>query len=192
MRRALDRLYRASLLGAAGALVAILLIVLTQVAFNVLDRVLQWSGSTPVGWLIPSYAEICGYLLGTASFLALAGSFRAAAHIRVTLFLRRAPPPPLRRRLELACLSLALAVGVYFLFFFGRLTWQSIRFGDLSTGLLPIPLWLPQSLMTLGLAVLVLALADELLRLARGREPAYLAAEAAASLAASERAGDEL
>jgi len=189
MRPLLDRLYRLSLLTAAAALVAILLIVLTQVLFNLLDRALQWAGATPVGLLVPSYAEICGYLLGAASFLALAGSFRGGAQIRVTLFLRRASPR-LRPALELGCLLLALAVAVYFTFFLARLTWQSARFGDLSTGLLAIPLWLPQAVMTLGLAILAVALADESASLLRGRRPDYLAAEE--RLAAVERAGEEL
>lgn len=191
MRRALDRLYRASLLAAAGSLVAILLIVLVQVAFNLLDRVLQLAGATPIGLLVPSYAEICGYLLAAASFLALGGSFRAAAHIRVTLFLNRMPSR-LRVLADGLSLALAFAACCYFAFFLGRLTWQSMRFGDLSPGLLPIPIWIPQTVMTLGLVVLAIALADELWAALRGRMPAYRKAELTAEVESVQRAAEEV
>lgn len=191
LRRGLDRLYRLSLVAAALALLAILVIVLVQVAFNLLDRALQLSGAVPVGLLIPSYAEIAGYLLAAASFLALAGSFRAGAHIRVNLLLRRLPAG-LRHWFELGCLTLALAVALLFLWFFGHLAWGSFRFGDVSPGLIAIPLWLPQAVMTLGLLVFAIALADEWWSAWRRRQPTYLAAEAAAEAALLERAANEL
>lgn len=182
MRRALDALYRLSLAAAATCLLLILAIVLTQVAFNVVDRVQQWSGRQPLGLLIPSYAEIAGYLLAAASFLALAGAFRDAAHIRVTLFLGRLRAGA-RRPVETAVLALALAASIYLAFFLGRLTWQSYRFGDLSAGLLPIPLWLPQAVMCLGVTVLAVAILDDLLRALAGRTSAYLEAERRAEVA---------
>jgi TRAP-type C4-dicarboxylate transport system permease small subunit len=182
MRRLLDGLYRSSLGAAALSLVLILAIVLAQVAFNLLDRILQWSGSQPLGLLIPSYAEISGYLLAAASFLALGGAFRDAAHIRVTLILSRLDRAT-RRPVELAALALALAVTLYLAFFLGRLTWQSLSYGDLSPGLLPIPLWLPQSVMCLGVAVLAVAVADDLVRALSGRVPVHLGAEQRAEAA---------
>lgn len=191
MRRCLDRLYRASLLAAALALVTILVIVLVQVGFNLVDRALQVGGATPVGLMIPSYAEICGYLLAAASFLALGGSFRAGAHIRVNLLLRRLPPR-LRRGFECGCLLLALAVALLFVWFFARQTWNAQRFGDVSPGLIAVPLWLPQAAMTLGLLVFAVALADECWAALRRGDPAYLRAERAAEAALLERAAGEL
>ncbi|HKY94728.1 MAG TPA: TRAP transporter small permease subunit [Kiloniellales bacterium] len=182
MRRLLDGLYRLSLGAAALSLVLILAIVLTQVAFSLLDRVLQWSGAQPLGLLIPSYAEISGYLLAAASFLALGGAFRDAAHIRVTLILSRLDRAS-RRPVEIAVLALALAVTLYLAFFLGRLTWQSFTYGDLSPGLLPIPLWLPQSVMCLGVGVLAVALLDDLLRTLGGGSPVHLEAEQRALVA---------
>ena len=43
MRPFLDALYRVSLAAAALCLLLILMIVLTQVAFNLLDRAMQWT-----------------------------------------------------------------------------------------------------------------------------------------------------
>lgn len=191
LRRGLDRLYRLSLVAAALSLLTILVIVLVQVAFNLVDRALQLGGAVPVGLMIPSYAEIAGYLLAAASFLALAGSFRAGAHIRVNLLLRRLPAG-LRHWMELGCLSLALVVALLFVWFFARLAWGSFRFGDVSPGLMAIPLWLPQAAMTLGLAVFLVALLDEWWTAWRRRLPSYRLAEAAAEAALLERAGGEL
>jgi TRAP-type C4-dicarboxylate transport system permease small subunit len=191
MRRFLDGLYRLSLGAAALCLLLILLVVLIQVVFNLVDRAMQWGGAQPLGLLIPSYAEISGYLLAAASFLALAGSFRQAAHIRVTLFLGRFAAP-LRQAVEATLLGLALAVTLYLAFFLGRLTWQSISYGDLSPGLLPIPLWLPQSVMCLGVAILAVAILDDWLEALRGRKPAYRVAEERAEAAfLGEGAGGE-
>jgi TRAP-type C4-dicarboxylate transport system permease small subunit len=189
MRRFLDGLYRLSLAAAALCLVLILLIVLIQVIFNLVDRVMQWNGAVPLGLLIPSYAEISGYLLAAASFLALAGAFRKAAHIRVTLFLRRFSPP-WRRAAEATALGLAFAVALYLAFFLGRLTWQSLSYGDLSPGLLPIPLWLPQSVMCLGVVMLAVAVLDDWLAALRGRDPAYRLAEVEAEAAFAREGGE--
>ncbi len=191
MRRCLDSLYRASLVAAALSLLLILGIVLLQVIFNLIDRVMQLSGSTPIGLLIPSYADFAGYLLAAASFLALGGSFRAGAHIRVNMLLRRLPDGA-RRWAELGCLSMALVVACTATWFFGKLTWGSWRFGDVSPGLVAIPIWLPQSVMTLGLLIFTIAVADEWYCAWRRHQPAYQLAEAAAEQALLERAGGEL
>jgi TRAP-type C4-dicarboxylate transport system permease small subunit len=56
---------------------------------------------------------------------------------------------------------------------------ESLEFHDVSSGIVPVPLWLPQSVMALGLSVLTLAFADELWQLLRGRPTSYAEAEAA-------------
>ena len=56
---------------------------------------------------------------------------------------------------------------------------DSVAFGSVSYGVVRVPLWLPQGAMTAGLALLLLALLDELVMLLRGDAPAYAAAEAA-------------
>ena len=38
---------------------------------------------------------------------------------------------------------------------------------------MPIPLWIPQSAMALGLAVLLLAMVDDLVAVLRGVQPSY-------------------
>lgn len=172
MRRALDLLYRASGALAAAFLVAICAIVLLQVGANVVDRLIAWAGGTPPGLLIPSYAEFAGFFLAASSFLALAYALRAGAHIRVVLLIEHLPEGR-RRAFELWCLLVAAALSGYFTFYLLRLVLESIEFGDVSPGMVPVPLWLPQSAMALGLVVLTIALVDELVAVLRGRPPSY-------------------
>jgi len=178
MRRVLDGLYSISGAVAALCLVLILILVLVQVAFNTIDRVLQVTTGSPIGLLIPSYATFSGYFLVGATFFALASTFNAGGHIRVTLALHRLPPA-LRRVFEIAVTAAATAISGYFAWYAANLTWQSWRFGDVATGLIPIPIWMPQSAMSVGAAILVVACLDALLQHLVGREPAYLAAERA-------------
>jgi len=177
MRRFLDRIYDASGALAAGFLVAICVVVLLQVGCNMVDALIKFSGGTPLGLTIPSYAEIAGFFLAAASFLALASSLRAGAHIRVMVVLDRLPAGA-RRAAEFWSVGAAAAVSGYFAWYTIELVAESLEYNDLSPGIVPVPLWIPQASMALGLVLLTLALADEFVALARGREPAYARAQA--------------
>jgi TRAP-type C4-dicarboxylate transport system permease small subunit len=172
MRRALDLLYLASGWIAAGFLLAIFLVVLGQVLLNLANTLVSWATGTSSGLLIPSYAEFAGYFLASASFFALAYTLKHGAHIRVTLAIQQLPSG-LRRLVEVWCCTVAALLSGYFAYWAGHLTWESWRFGDVSYGLIAIPLWLPQTALTLGAGVLTIALLDELQRVARGLPPAY-------------------
>ena len=50
---------------------------------------------------------------------------------------------------------------------------ESHEFGDKSSGMVSVPLWIPQIPVALGLAILSIALADELVALLRGRPPSW-------------------
>ncbi len=170
MRRALDRLYALS--GALGAafLVAICLIVLAQVGCNAIDAAIQLFGGEPIGLVIPSYAEFAGFFLAAASFLALAYTLRAGAHIRVLLVLQRLPAG-VQRAAEYWCVVVGLFVSGYFAWYAWQLVAESFEYNDMSPGIVPVALWIPQSGMALGLSVLAVAFADELVGLLRGRAP---------------------
>src|SRR6266581_1736957 len=85
MRRALDRLYAFALWLAAGCLLGIAVLVALQIAGRLLDGTLVLFGLSRAGLIVPSLDEIAGYLLAAASFLALAGTLKAGAHIRTTM-----------------------------------------------------------------------------------------------------------
>lgn len=124
------------------------------------------------GLVVPSANELAGYAMAAASFLALAPTLRAGGHIRVQVLLT-ALPERIRHWMELWCIVLALALMGYLAWWSVDLAWQSHVFGDVSPGLLPVPLWIPQGLMALGVVVLVLALLEALVDSLLGRTPMH-------------------
>ena len=110
-----------------------------------------------------------GYCMAAASFLALAHTLKRGEHIRVMLFLERFGGR-LKRPLDLW----SHAAGTFFCavlaFYSARLAWQSHVYNDVSQGNDATPLWIPQLAMAAGSIVLLVAMVDDLVLLARRRE----------------------
>jgi TRAP-type C4-dicarboxylate transport system permease small subunit len=172
LRPILDLLYRGSGALAALFLAAICGTVLLQVGANLIDKLVGWFGGVPPGLLVPSYAEFTGFFLASASFLALPYTLREGGHIRVSLLIQHLSGGP-RRGIELWCLAMAAALTGYFTWFLIALVFDSFAFGDVSPGMVAVPLWIPQSGMALGLVILTIALIDELVIVLRGGRPSY-------------------
>jgi len=174
VRRTLDALYRVSGVVAACCLALIAGLVLVQIVGRM------------AGVLVAGADDLASYALVATSFLALAYTLKSGGHIRVALLLRRLPPRP-RRLAELGALALGSAITLYFTWFAIELARLSWRFGDMSQGVLPIPLWLPQSVMAVGLIIFAIALLDELVIALRGGLPGYQEAEIAEADAVERR-----
>jgi TRAP-type C4-dicarboxylate transport system permease small subunit len=154
-RRLLDAAYDLAGALAALALVALLLIVLAQVALRLLA--IPFPGGT----------EYAGYCMAAASFLALAHTFRRGAHIRVELLAQRLSPAR-RRALEIAATAVAAGLAWYFAWFAVRAVRVSRLIGDVSQGQDATPLWIPQLAMAAGVILFAVALTDHLVGVARG------------------------
>ena len=166
MRRLLDALY-----GLSGALSAlfialICLIVSAQVALNLLTRLF----GTAVSYTIPSYADFAGFFLAAASFLGLAYTLVHGGHIRVTLLISRFAPAP-RLISELFSLAVGGLLSGFASYYMIRLTIESWQYGDLSYGIVAIPIWIPQTAVSAGLVILTIAFADLFLGTLRARAP---------------------
>lgn len=162
MRYWLDKLYKCSGWMAAAFIAAICLLVVCQVGLNAIDRTSSLITGTAVGLTIPSYADFTGFFLAAASFLALAHSLNEDAHIRVTLIFSHVPNK-IQKILEIWSLLFATLISIYFTWYTLLLTRESYTYNDLSSGMIAIPLWIPQSTMFLGLLVLSIALLDKLI-----------------------------
>ncbi|MDF1855928.1 TRAP transporter small permease [Pseudooceanicola sp.] len=166
MRRFLDTIYKVSGGLAAALILAICLLISAQILLNLASRMMgpAWS------YTIPSYADFAGFMLAGASFLALAYTLRMGGHVRVSLVTQRLP-----RRAALAAevLSLTLATGLagFAGFYLVSLVQESRHYGDTSAGIVPIPLWIPQSAVALGMGLLVIALLDTLVQTLRAGAP---------------------
>ena len=157
MRKALDRLYDFCGLSAAVFLVAIGLLILWQV-------VARWIGASSQG-----LSEYAGYCMAASSFLALAHTLRHGGHIRVLLFLQRLDGWR-RRAAELWCLAAGAFLSGYLAWFSIKMVRVSYQLGDLSEGYDATRLWIPQSAMAFGAAVLFLAVFDRLIAVLRGAD----------------------
>lgn len=172
MRKLLDLLYLASGALAALFLVAIVALVFAQVILNLIDKISAsvWGGA--IGLTIPSYSDFTGFFLAAASFLALAYTLRSGAHIRVTLVTEL-----LSRRwqkvLEWVALLIAACMAGYAAYYVVLLVLESAEFGDMTSGMVSIPLWIPQAPVAIGLIVLTIALVDELVTMALGGRLSY-------------------
>lgn len=173
MRPLLEWIYRASGVAAAIFLLAIAVTVLIQVGFNALDRLAEIVTGEAVGLVLPSYAEFTGYFLATATFLAAANALKAGTHIRVNLIIKRLGPKA-RHVTEVWCAGAGAVFTAYFTYWAGNLTIESWQFSDVSPGIIPVPIWIPQLSMVIGLLVLTIALIDECITIARGGQPSGL------------------
>jgi TRAP-type C4-dicarboxylate transport system permease small subunit len=160
LRKFLDGLYLFAGLAAGGFLIAIfaLMMILSlgrEVAFN-----------------IPAGDDFASWCMAAMSFLGLAHTFRSGDMIRVGLVLER-----LHGRAKWVAELLALGIGtiaiLYFTYYIGRMTYDSWRFHDMSTGVLAVPLWIPQLSCFAGLAILSVALIDEVVHVAAGHAPRF-------------------
>ncbi len=161
VRKVLDGVYRCSGWLAAAFLLLICLLVICQVGCNLIDRVSGLVTGTAVGLTIPSYADFTGFLLAASSFLALAYTLRSGSHIRVTLFFSHFGKR-VQCVLEGWCLLFAASITCYFSGYTGYLVYESFIYNDLSSGMIAVPLWIPQTAMFLGLVILAISLLDDL------------------------------
>ncbi|MFV2001704.1 MAG: TRAP transporter small permease [Paracoccaceae bacterium] len=155
MRKLLDKLYKASGFLAAGFLVLICAVVSAQVVLNLITKIF----GTAYSFTIPSYADFAGFFLASASFLALAYTLTRGGHIRVTLLIQTFGRIP-RLAAELFSLSFGALMSAFATYYMIRLNIESFGFGDLSFGIIAIPIWIPQLAVSGGLAMLTIAFVD--------------------------------
>jgi TRAP-type C4-dicarboxylate transport system permease small subunit len=180
LRVVLDRLYNVALYVAAACLVLIAALVGAQVIGRLYDVLLMLFGHRPYGFLVPSLAELAGYLLAAASFLALAATLKRGAHIRVTILLASVSNGA-RRLLELWALAAGAVFVAFICWHLALFAYDSFRFKEVSYGIIPMPLWIPQAVMTVGALTLLVALLDELLITLRTGRPSFRSGEDVAS-----------
>jgi len=173
MRKTLEWLYTGSGILAGAFLVLIAALSLAQICGRLL------------GFAAYSFDDFAGFCMAASSFLGLAHTYRRNEHIRVALVVDRFSGGA-RRVLEILCLTASAFLIGFFAWYAADMVWTSYEINDVSQGLVSVPLWLPQGGMALGLAIMAIALLDDLITvLARGT-PSYLVAEQNKKIAMSE------
>jgi TRAP-type C4-dicarboxylate transport system permease small subunit len=161
MRRFLDGLYLAGGYASGISLVTIFLLMM----FLAIGREINFN--------IPSGDDFASWALVSMAFLGLAHTFKRGEMIRVGLLLERLGPGA-RRLAEIFSLGVGIAFIGYFTYQASILSLDSWRFNDMSTGVVSVPLWIPQLGMVVGLGLLLLAMIDELVIVLRGGRPTYV------------------
>ncbi|MEJ8812604.1 TRAP transporter small permease [Variovorax ureilyticus] len=156
----LDRLYDgAGALGATCVFVIFVLMVLGGVGRQ-------------MNWHVSGLNDVVAWLCAAAGFFAMAHAFRHGDFVRVTLLLEAASPR-VRRALDVGCLLIAAISVSYLTYAATSFTWESHEFAEMATGLVVIPIWIPQSTFVLGCWLLLIAMIDELVGVLRGDKPSY-------------------
>lgn len=151
----------------AGVLIlCICLLISAQIVLNGFGRLSP--GLLPS--TIPSYADFSGFMLAGATFLALAHTLRAGGHIRVNLVTSRLPERLQAIAEGFVLLAAAFLVG-YAAWFMVGLVQESIHYGDVSNGIIPVALWIPQSIAGFGIVLLLVAIIHTFFDLLRSRKP---------------------
>jgi TRAP-type mannitol/chloroaromatic compound transport system permease small subunit len=172
MRRFLEALYAGTLWASALCLVTIAAAVGAQLAARILDGALAMVHLPRTDFVILSLDEICGYLLGAASFLALAGTLKAGVHIRVTMALS-AFGERVRHVMEIWAFGFSAVASAYITWNLGSFAYVSWRFHEVSSGVVRVLLAYPQAVMALGAAVLTVAIVDEFVLVCRTGRPTF-------------------
>lgn len=116
--------------------------------------------------------ELSGFFLAASTFLGLSYTFVNGGHVRVGL-LSQSAPPGVRRAIELWCCAVGAAITGYAAVQMTLFTVETFRFGDLSPGLLAVPLWIPQSALAFGLAVLTVGILEQATLIWQGQPAGY-------------------
>ncbi|RPE71982.1 TRAP-type C4-dicarboxylate transport system permease small subunit [Pacificibacter maritimus] len=166
MGRQLQKLYDVCGMVSGGLILCICLLISGQILLNGASRLAP--GVLPT--TIPSYADFSGFMLAGASFLAMAHTLRAGGHIRVNLVSSRMPQN-VQFVLEGFVLLLAIALLGFLTWFMGALVLESFHYNDVSSGIIPVPLWMPQSIAAFGSFLLLVSVVHTFVDLIRAKAP---------------------
>ena len=151
LRKSLDRLYFVGGVMGGISMVAILVLICAQMVF-------RWMGLS-----FPGAANYAGYCMAASIFFALAYALNHGSHIRVTLLLSGLGRS--RRFAEIWCFGFSAILLTFFCYAAVERNLQSYHFNFRSQGQDNTALWIPELSMTIGSAILAIALWDHLVRL---------------------------
>jgi TRAP-type C4-dicarboxylate transport system permease small subunit len=160
IRRLLDGLYLA-----AGYIAGFFLVVIFVL-------MMLLSVGREINFNVPSGDDFAGWAFAGMAFFGLAHTFKKGEMIRVGLLIDRLHGRA-RAAAELLALSIAGAFIGYFTWQTAKLAHDSWLYNDMSTGVVSVPLWIPQLSLVLGLGTLLIAIIDELVIVMRTGRATY-------------------
>ena len=152
--RGLHRLYLASGLLSAASLVLICGLIIAQVV------------ARNLGTTVRDADEFAAWAMAAAGFFGLPYALYCGSHIRVSA-VARFVPESLHHFMEVLASAIGMALAAYLAWYCAAFVLESFRFNEVSQGLVPVPMWIPQLPMVLGSMLLVVAFGERLVRVLR-------------------------
>jgi TRAP-type C4-dicarboxylate transport system permease small subunit len=153
--RALHWLYRASGLLSAICLILICAMIVAQVVARNL-------GST-----VRDAEEFAAWAMAAAGFFGLPYALYCGSHIRVEV-ISRFVPEALHHVMEVIASVIGVLLAAYVAWYCTAFVLESYQFKEVSQGLIPVPMWIPQLPMALGSVLLAVAFLERLVVVLRG------------------------
>ena len=119
--------------------------------------------------------DLVAWFCAAAFFLALAHTFRHGDFVRVTLLIDRLAPR-VRRIFEVISLAIGAVFTGYLSYWAVRYVYESWKYKEVSTGVIIVPIWIPQLSFSVGALLLFLAVVEQLIVVVRGARPLYVTA----------------
>ena len=163
MRKALDWSYDAAGYLAAFCVFGIFVLMIAQTLMRELE---MKTGGTD---------DLVAWFCAASFFLAMAHTFRHGDFVRVTLLLERMGTGT-RHAFELGSLAIATVFTGYLAWWSVRYVQESWQYKEMSTGVVVVPIWIPQLSFSVGAVHLFIAVVDQLVVVVRGARPLYVTA----------------
>ncbi|WP_372824637.1 TRAP transporter small permease [Polaromonas sp.] len=154
--KVLHWLYRASGLLSAASLILICAMIVAQI-------VARNMGST-----VRDAEEFAAWSMAAAGFFGLPYALYCGSHIRVSV-VSRFVPEALHHTMEVIASVIGVLLAAYLAWYCTAFVLESYQFKEVSQGLVPVPMWIPQMPMVFGSILLAAAFAERLVRVLRGQ-----------------------
>jgi TRAP-type C4-dicarboxylate transport system permease small subunit len=99
--------------------------------------------------------------MAAAGFFGLPYALHCGSHIRVSA-VARFVPEGMHHAMEVVANGIGLAIAAYLAWYCSAFVLESFRFHEVSQGLVPVPLWIPQLPMAVGTTLLVVAFGERM------------------------------
>ena len=166
VRRTLRLLDRSAGLLAKAGIVLSALALLASLVLIACSVAMRYVVNRPVVWV----DELIGYLLVGIVMLAAAEALRRGEHIAVDIVTERLGPRGRKATVVAGLVAVALCGAFLIVEGWGMVAFSQ-TIGIVSTGSLAVPIWIPQSLVPIGGAMLLLTAVAGLARIGLGESP---------------------
>ncbi|RAI01909.1 hypothetical protein DLJ53_10980 [Acuticoccus sediminis] len=120
------------------------------------------------GYGISGIYEVATFCMIWSVILTAGAGIRRNVHVRVDILIRLVPAPVAFWMEVVICLVMA-AIGAALVYSGVLLVQESLVFGDSTLGTIRIPMWIPQSIMPLGGALVMIRSIARIVALAQGK-----------------------